>query len=317
MVEVLLLFPRWMRKDAAGDQDPGLQGPSQAETDTPEQVLDGVHSLEAQGGLKEWELWATKALRPKGASLWKIERVRIEFFQQNAAAYFVEGDRGEIREATKDLMVEGNVVIRSGRGHEFRTETVTYKSEKKSLQAPKDVRMRGPQETSKSDSFQLQGQSMTTSLVTNEIQVVGKVRATKQLKGSREMRIQSQRALFSGQQNGAKFLGQVVIDVDTTRITGPEAEFRYRPESDDIESLSVRGGVRMSDADRWAVSDSVLFDLATEKYLFEGSPRLVQGGDEIIGDRIIVSQAGREVEILNAKAKVDRARVEKTRETVK
>ena len=312
MVEILLIAPRWVgsQTESTPAAAPVNTAPARDEKSAShlEQVLDGVHSLEAQGGLKEWELWAKTAMRPKAQSLWLIEQVKVHFFKNNEAAFYVDGDKGEIHEQPKDLMVHGHVVTRSASGHLFETETLYYNSSKKMLNSPTPVKMTGPKEST-GDVFRLQALEMSTDLNSNTIVVRKNVKSQKTLKGGRMLLIQSDEAEFSGSHNYAKFRGNVVMDVNTMRITGPEAEFKYKPHSDDVESVAVRGGVRMSDTDRWATADSVLFELESERYIFEGSPKLVQATDELIGDKIIFSQGGKEVEIFNAKAKVDKQRV--------
>jgi LPS export ABC transporter protein LptC len=310
MVEIVVVAPYHL----GTPEDMPLERPA-AKTPTEEKaelVIDGAHYLEwgVQGDAKEWELWAKQAIRLKNEKVYRIEGVKVQFLKDNVVAYDVTGDHGEILEETKNLVVKGNVVTRTANGYRYETDLMNYNSEMKTLDSPSAIRMTGPPDEDGS-VLNLTGRVLHADLNTNIIEVGAHVRAHKVVQNGKTVVITSQRAILSGATHVAKFLGNVVMDVESVRVTGPEAEFKYRAGSDStLESVVVRGGTRMSDVDKWATSQEVSYDVEKDRYIFSGSPRVVQNNDELVGDKIILEDGGKQIEVFNAKAKVDKKRME-------
>jgi LPS export ABC transporter protein LptC len=271
------------------------------------QVMQDVHLVEAKPEGKEWELWAKRALRATDESTWTIENVSVKFFAANGVFYTVTGKRGKVTPNKNDIRIAGNVVTRSSNGYEFRTESAFYDSKNKRLLSPEKVAMTGPKDEN-GGALDLTGADMLVDVPTSDMRIGRDVHAKRKIKGDRLATIASRRAFFSGKSNQARFAGDVVIDVETLRITGPEARFHYRPGSDFIESMSVDGGARVTDIDKMATSDQVNVYFDSEKIVFLGSPKLVQNGDELSGEEIVFLNGGRKVQVNNAHAKVDESR---------
>jgi len=102
-----------------------------------------------------------------------------------------------------------------------------------------------------------------------------------------------------------------VIDMETMRVTGPEAKFIYDSKSDAFESVHVDGGVRMTDTDKFATSNSVNVEFKKDRMILSGAPRVVQNGDELVGDEIVFLEGGRKVQVSNAKAQIEPNTMEK------
>lgn len=271
------------------------------------QVIRGVHSIEVNSDGKGWELWADKGVRPKDAGEWNIESVRVKFYASSGVSYVVTGKRGGVNPATYDLWIKGNVVTISSNGYRFESPAVVYNSKLKKISAPDSVEMIGPKDADGS-RLELTGIEMTADLNSNEIKIGRRVKASKRLNSSRSAQIQSNHALFSGASNLAAFMGGVVIDVESMRITGPEARFVYDPARDSLESVMVAGGVKVTDEDKFATSGTLSVNFKEDRYVFRGSPRVRQNDDELMGDEIIFLQGGKQVQVINARAQVDPTR---------
>lgn len=272
------------------------------------QVMQDVHLVEAKPEGKEWELWAKRALRTGEEEAWTIEDVNIRFFAQNGVFYVVTGKRGKVTPNKNDIRISGDVVTRSSNGYEFRTESAFYDSKNKRLLSPGAVEMTGPPDDN-GGPLHLTGSEMVVDVASNEMRIGKDVRARKKIKGERNAAIASRRAFFSGRSNLARFTGDVVIDVETLRITGPEAKFLYQPGTDFIQSMQVDGGVKVTDLDKMATSDQVSVHFDSEKIVFRGSPKLVQNGDELAGEEIVFLERGRKVQVNNVRATIDESRL--------
>ena len=306
VVEILVVAPRDVGAPPTQSQAkrlkprPGTEGGGQIMTD--------VHLVEAKPSGKEWELWADRAVRPKDNERWTIEKVRVKFFAANGVIYTVTGLKGYVVQVKNDMRIEGNVVTHSSNGYVFKTDIADYSSTARKLSSPHDVEMDGPPDHA-GHSIHVTGADLVADMTSNEISINKNVHARKPVSRTGEpdriANIQSQRAVFSGNANQANFFGNVVIDFDTMQVTGPQAKFAYDPRTENLDSVQVMGGVKVTDTDKFATSGTVNLSFKDTKLVFNGSPRVVQNGDELVGDVITFLDGGKKVEVSNAKAQLE------------
>jgi LPS export ABC transporter protein LptC len=314
VVEILVIAPKEVGTSVADDlkaqraaeaalkstsKDKGMSG----------QEMRGVKAVGAKGEKREWELWAEKANRPKDNTQWTAETMKVNFFADNGVTYVVTGERGKVDPDKRDLRIEGNVVTRSSNGYTFKSQYVEYDSKKRKLVSPGAVEMIGPRDQNGGD-IHLTGGALDADFVSNEINITNKVRATRKIlvgaeKQPKTAHISAQRALFSGRTNLAQFAGDVVIDVETMQLSGPRAKFSYDPRSQQLDSMQMEGGVHVTDSEKFATSGTVDLSLKNDRVVFSGSPRIVQNGDELVGDQIVMTEGGKKVEVSNARAQIE------------
>lgn len=312
VVEILILAPKELGLSPKEEATPAAQSPLEEGSG---QVMRNVHSVESKPEGKEWELWADRAERAKEDAELMIEQVTVKFFASNGVVYTVTGNSGSVV-PDKSMRIKGQVVTRSSNGYVFKTETVFYDSRHGRLTSPDEIEMTGPADEN-GGPLHLTGADMKAEFVTNEITINKNVVAKKPVRDlskgvDRMVMIRSQRSVFSGHSNMAQFFGNVVMDVDTMQLTGPEAQFTYDPKSGALDSVEVGGGVRVTDNDKFATSDTVSVHFKQDRVVFNGAPRVVQNGDELVGDEIIFLDGGRKVQVRNAKAAIDPSSAEKS-----
>jgi LPS export ABC transporter protein LptC len=322
MIEVLVLAPKQIgiSSDTEQESAPALEPRDQSGSS---QIMRDVRLVEAKGSEKEWELWAKAAFRPKDNEQWDIEKVKVTFFADNGVTYTVTGMRGQVITSktkgnrsgmqTSDIRIFGDVETQSSNGYIFKSESIIYDSKGRRLTSPSKVEMVGPEGQSGDGSrLKLTGAEMVADFVTNEMTVNRDVKARKVLTDNQmTASIRSQRALFSGRGKLAQFFGDVIIEIDSMRLTGPEAKFVFDPTTDSFDSVEVTGGVKVTDADKFATSGHVSVYFKEDRVVFNGAPRVVQNGDELTGDEIVFLDGGRKVQVNNAKAQIDPDSVEK------
>jgi LPS export ABC transporter protein LptC len=311
VIQVIIVSPHAV-KDAekqseAGDAQKALK------QDGVDQSLQGMHMIETQEGGKEWELWSDKADRLRDKELLKLDQVKAIFFSKSGMTFTVTGKTGTVEVKSKNMRVEGDVVTKSSNGYAFKTQSVDYSSENKSLSTDLPVEMIGPKEV-KGTGLKLKGRGMLAHMVEGTMEILNDVQANKTLANGKSFIIHSQKALFSSNDRSAKFLGNVVLDMETMRITGPEAEFDYDNKTNEIRTLKVHGGAKVSDTDKFATANDLRVDLETNKFVFSGAPRVVQNNDELKGEQIVFLDGGKSVQVLRARAKMDGKRMGKTQQ---
>lgn len=132
-----------------------------------------------------------------------------------------------------------------------------------------------------------------------------RVTAQKPMKDGKSFDIVADGAEFSGKSREARFLGAVRMSYDNMKLEGPEASFMYGKGADILSSVSIKGGVRVSDVDKFATAENVDLDLLANKYTFKGRPKVIQNNDELTGEEIIFLDGGKKVKVERVRAKVE------------
>lgn len=301
-VEIWLGFPRHLetKSEDTPTESNVAAGPQEAG-----RKMQGVHLVESQAGARDWELFADSAVGTEGKGTWDLKTVKVHFFSEKGVQFTVTGDTGRIDTKTKDIEIRGKVVTKSSNGYQFFSPSVSFESQKRILRSPEKVKMIGPSDE-QGTGLVLEGESMETSMDDSLMKIHENVVASKKFRDGKKFKITSQNAEFSGKSNLALFKEQVAIQLDSMKMEGPEAQFQYRSGSDFLQSILVKGGVRVSDFDKYATSDSVRFDPLDNRYILSGNPRVVQNNDEIFGEQITLIDGGRKVRVEKVKARVEK-----------
>lgn len=315
-IQIVLVAPSQIRDaeiKAAMLPSPGIEGEllpknTPAASSEIDQSMGGMHMIETQEGQKEWELWSDKATGMKGKEVFELTKVKTIFFSESGVTFTVTGNRGHVQAKSKDMRIEGDVVTRSSNGYVFRTESMEYLSTSRQLTAGNAVEMIGPRDA-QGHSLRLTGMGMRATLTNSTMEILNDVKAQKGIEGGRKALIRSHHSQFSGKDRTARFSGDVILDLDAMRITGPEAHFAYDAKSDVVKTVEFNGGARVSDSEKWATAQNLKVDFESNKFVFRGNPRVVQNNDELRGEEIIFLDGGKQVEVKRARAKVDDRRI--------
>lgn len=303
--EIIIISPEQM-----GKGEPDHPSTANNQTETKDQFMRGVHLIEARDGKPEWELWSHEAQGGKQQEIWNLTDVNLQFFGDDSQNFNVTGQRGRFVVASRQVSVEGNVKTLSSNGYTYWADNLGYDSQKRVLQSSGPVQLLGPKAKSE-QGLTLKGEGMATDLSTSKMSVLANVQAQQTFHTGQIANIKSSSAEFSGKSRQALFRGSVIIDTGTVRITGPEAEFIYGANGDQLESLVVRQGAKVSDIEKWATADQVTYLVNENKYLFNGNPMVIQDNDELRGDQIIFLNGGKEVKVLGVKARIENRDMER------
>lgn len=267
-----------------------------------EQVLSGTNLVESQGEKKVWELDAEEARKTQGSDDWRLDQVKVRFFGENDVFYNALGKSGFVGDNQKKLKIDGDVKIKSSNGYVLDTEVIYYKTDTKIIDGPEKVKLVGPQPKAKDEGpLYMESDIFDADMSTNIINLKENVTGRKRMSGGRNMKITSQKAIFSGQSDYALFKEDVIIDVDSMTITGPRAKFIYK--DGELYSMFIDGGVKIKDVGKWGVAGEAEVFFQEDKYIFRGSPKVVQADDQLVGEEIIIYDGGERVQVKKAKTK--------------
>jgi LPS export ABC transporter protein LptC len=103
--------------------------------------LQRVHFTETSQGMKRWDLSADRAEYNKEKDSTTLTGVRLVVAGKAPAGDLqVSADRAEYHNATRDVVLDGNVVGRSGSGMEFSTSRLSYVAARAQLETNQRVR---------------------------------------------------------------------------------------------------------------------------------------------------------------------------------
>ena len=303
-VEILIIFPNQLERQEENAEKAAAAEQNQDQTAQGGQKMQGVHLVESQSGARDWELFSESATGSQAEGTWQLKKVRVLFYNKEKVEFTVTGDTGTIDQKLKDINIIGNVTTRSENGYSFKTPSIFYSSKTREIRSPEQVLMQGPRDKDGAGMF-LRGSRMLVLVEQSKMVIQGTVTAKKPVQGGKALEVSSDGAEFSGKNREAKFLGAVRMSYDNMKLEGPAASFLYG-KNDLLSAVNISGGVKVSDVDKYATSESVNLDLLADKYVFKGRPKVIQNNDELSGEEIIFLEGGKKVKIERARAKMEK-----------
>jgi LPS export ABC transporter protein LptC/lipopolysaccharide transport protein LptA len=260
-----------------------------------EQKAANLYLFEAKKNVKESELWSKMAHKPMGSNEWNLDGVKAQFYSENVT-YIVFGDKGQVDEVKKNMLIEGHVKIDSSNGYHFYTDHLNYDPEGKRITTSDKVSLEGPHE--REGRLYLEGYGLNINLISNVMVMQNKVSGYKPMSEGRVMKIASQSAEFSAKQRSVAFKNNVVIRQDKMVVRGNLATFQYKDGK--LDTLHMEGGIHMSDIDKTGSSGEALVYFNEDKYIFRQKPFITQSENALIGDEIIIFNGGKRVQVKKA-----------------
>lgn len=300
-VEVLLVFPKIIEDDQPSAKKSDSSGKIQKNES--DQVMQGVHLVESNGKMKDWELFANQAEGSQQTGRWTLSEVKVQFYTVGQIEFVVQGQSGRILGPSRDLEVEGNVLVESANGYQFKTSRLVYDASSRTLTSPGVVQMKGPPEQF-SNGVELKGTGLIASVDTTLMTIRGPVTATRKISNDKLFRVSSGQAKVSGRSRVIDFSGAVNIQYDGMTLQGPEANFSYSSENV-LSQIQMKSGVDFNDAEKTAQAGEMIFDIVKNQLRFKGQPKVVQDEDEFSGEEIILLDGGKKVKVERLRAKVE------------
>lgn len=281
---------------------PKTETPSAAQADQIQQMMQGGHLVESQQGKRDWELFSKKSVSYQGRSDWDLEVVEIRFYNSELQDLKVTGLRGNIEMDSKNMRIEGDVKIETANGSTFLAPFIQYHAQTRVISCDQMIQVLGPVQNKKR-TMKMKATGIRIPINEQQIYLESHVSGEQVLEDKQIVNFASDRAILSSTRHKAEFSGNVRIEHAKRFIKSQEAHFNYNEVSKTFESLELKKNVELLQDDRRALSDELKIDFASQKLTFSGQPRLYQGEDELVGDRIIFLDGGKRVKVENVKVK--------------
>lgn len=131
-------------------------------------TLKNIHFVGDRSGLKEWELEAKEARHFQGGKMTMLENIEAAFYIEEGGVIRLRGDRGKIFHGTRDIELQGNIVIFTADGCQLTTEGLHYVDRTRQIRSSKRVDIAGR-------GMEITGKDMCIDLVTGKLTMQGNV----------------------------------------------------------------------------------------------------------------------------------------------
>jgi lipopolysaccharide export system protein LptA len=116
-------------------------------------------------------------------------------------------------------------------------------------------------------------------------------------------RVEADRLFLDRSERLAHFTDDVVVRRGDVTVRGPRMDAHY-DETGQVTILGLRGGVEMRQADRRAVAQNADYDARTRELVLTGQPRLYDGDDVLVGEKIGMALDSKQVRVERAHGKL-------------
>ncbi|MCB0349398.1 MAG: LPS export ABC transporter periplasmic protein LptC, partial [Bdellovibrionales bacterium] len=296
LIQLLFLVP-----EQVDVHDLSQDGMSNSES-SPEQIMSGVRLFEKREDKEDWELTAETAEAFAVSENWKLKKVAIIFYGKQLK-YNVTSDEAEINTTSMNIKVLGDINMKTSNDYEFQTEFLNYVSKSRELDSPTRTKLVSPPDKN-GKRMQLEADKIIAALDENQAEASGNVYATKKEKKS-DVVIHSDEATFHLDTHYSQFMNNVKINYHTSVMEGPLASLKFDETKNALTELVMSGGAVLNDQNRHAVAETMSIQFIQDLFLLTGNPRVIQNGDELIGNEILLLNGGKQIQVKGAKAQIE------------
>ncbi len=154
--------------------------PVEAEADL---TLRNIHLVGDKFGLKEWELEAKAARHFQEGGMTMLEDIEAAFYVKEGGVIRLRGDRGSILHGTRDIELQGNIIIfNADGGYQLITDGLQYVDRTRQIRSSHRVDIGGK-------GLKVTGRGMSIDLDSGKLSLWGRVDTvlSKSLGGPTEM----------------------------------------------------------------------------------------------------------------------------------
>ncbi|MFC1827356.1 LPS export ABC transporter periplasmic protein LptC [Thermodesulfobacteriota bacterium] len=132
--------------------------------------MDGVNFEQSKNGIKEWFLTASRLYSTENDSDMKLEDVNALFFGtagENKETS-IRSQKARYNTETKELILQGKVVVKNQKGYQMRTESLEYIAVEKKIRTTAAVHVKG-------NNIEVSGKRLLYDTVTGDFSLTGNV----------------------------------------------------------------------------------------------------------------------------------------------
>ena len=267
---------------------------------TKHEFKDVLMSIYEEDGQKTWQVQSKEASNDN-EQIWSFSDLDGSFMAKEGNRIIFFGDSGRFNPGVEQLNLRGNVRASSSLGYNFNTELLDIEKEKD------DVFFSSTEKVILFDDlgeFRVRAVGFKGDMNTGVVDLLSEVWSKKKEDGkSAEAIIESDKAKIQSSLSTIKFYENLRVSQDKFKIKGDEADFYVNDETNEVESIRVRGNIFATDGIKTALSDKVDLKLKEDAIIFQGSPRIIVGDNEMVGEEILITNNQQNVQVIRGNIK--------------
>ena len=129
-----------------------------------------VHYTDVGDSGMKWEITADAARYQKKDNLALFDKLAVKLILKDGMTFMMTGDHGRVDTESREMEIEGNVVIVSENGDRFATDRLRYRNADKVIETDRPVVM-------ENETIRVSGVGMVVSLEEKKVSILSQVRA--------------------------------------------------------------------------------------------------------------------------------------------
>lgn len=173
IIGILCVVAFWIGLYAFRTQKPATPIPkvTNAGSGTGQVGLQEINFMQVKDGVKLWELKAEAVEYQQPKNMVSFKKVTLTYFPKDDQPITLVGNLGNLDTKTKNIFIEGEVVISTPEGYELKVPSLHYQDDIREISSDATF-------TFKSRAILLDGQGMTMNLDSQKVLVKKKVKMT-------------------------------------------------------------------------------------------------------------------------------------------
>ena len=131
--------------------------------------LEKVQFVEDKQGRRTWELEAKSVRQYEDQDLVVLEDVKVTVFAKDGQSFVLSGKEARLHQRSKDMELEGDVLLTSSDGYRLKTRSITYRHGEKKAQTADPVEIEGKE-------LRVKGNGMVVDIEARTFRILNQVR---------------------------------------------------------------------------------------------------------------------------------------------
>ena len=164
----IVLFSLWQNLGKKRESGQPAEIPKVADDDT-KMHFEKVQFVEDKQGRRTWELEAKSVRQYEDQDLVLLEDVKVTVFTKEGRSFVLSGRQARLHQESKDMELEGDVLLTSSDGYRLKTRSIAYRHGEKKVQTADPVEIEG-------EELRVHGNGMVVDIEARTFRILNQVR---------------------------------------------------------------------------------------------------------------------------------------------
>ncbi len=274
-------------------------------------TMEDVHYTSIEGGKRQWEINAAKALVYDKANVLSADEVKMKMFDPTNKNTLIEGDKALFKVGSKEFDLEGHLKVTFPDDFWIRTEKAHYSGNTQNVSTREPFY--GEAKPQKGELMKMWGTGFEGNKSGPDIHILKEARVQMKRAGANEITdVRSDRARVDRMKKFAQFTMDdpdkfVESNQGTLFIRSRKQDATYDSSKSTLKYLTAIEDVQIRETDKkqgdgmkYATSQKAEFETVENKIILSGFPSVYQEKDTVTGELITVYRNTNIVEVTEA-----------------